>query len=167
MNDLTKMGFFQRLMRMDMLLLVAIIGVALYFILRRPKSIGNMLGFNSHPSQQMRVQSAPAPAPSAKAVASISEEAAKQKMSGKAVIGFMADFCKHCTDMKPAFFQVAGSMPSVHWVDASGESKLVEELGIEGFPSILFFKNGQKVGEYKGSRSASSMKKAFETFLSD
>ena len=160
MTALFIMKFLKRLMKLDMLLLILIIIVSMYFIFKKPKTLGNMLGFNQKSKQKSK------PAVRVLLVPSIPEDVAREKMKGKSVIAFMADFCGHCTELKPAFFEVAKSTPSIHWVDASdGESKLVEELGVEGFPSIFYFENGRKVGEYKGARDARSMKSGFESFL--
>ena len=160
------MSWFKSLMRMDTLLLVVIVGVALYFMLRRPKALSNLLGFNKHPSQQptqARQQASPSVS-----VPSISPDTARQKMQDKAVIAFMADFCGHCKNMKPDFFEAAAAVPGVYWVDASDDkeaNQLVEDLGIQGFPSVLFFEKGVKIDEYKGARKAGAFKSAFSKFL--
>ena len=156
------MSFMSRLMRMDVMILVIVVGVALYFMLRKPKALSNMFGFNSHPSQTL------SKAASKPKVASISAATARQKMGGKAVIAFMSNNCGHCTNMKPDFFSAAASVPSVHWVDTTDDDdarKLVDELGIEGYPSVLYFDKGKKVGEYKGSRDSQSFTGAFKKFL--
>lgn len=75
------------------------------------------------------------------------------------VVAFTMTGCGHCTHMKPAFMQAASSKPqnAMVIVDTSVCPKVAERYGIQGFPTIIKFKNGSVVEEYKGDRSLNSL----------
>ncbi|KAI2493554.1 hypothetical protein MHU86_20983 [Fragilaria crotonensis] len=93
------------------------------------------------------------------------------EMSGKnALIKFFAPWCGHCKAIKPAWDQLgaeyAGSssvlIGDVDCTD-SGDS-LCQKFGVQGYPTLKFFKDGNLEGEdYTSGRDFDSLK----TFVSE
>lgn len=79
---------------------------------------------------------------------------------GVTIVKFFAPWCGHCKRLAPTWDELAGKFASsqlakVAKVDCTlDESKdLCNEQGVDGFPTIFIYKNGEKVEEYNGSRS--------------
>lgn len=72
------------------------------------------------------------------------------------LVMFYANWCGHCKTTKPTF-KAASTKASVRFllVDCDKiERELLEELGVEGFPTIMVLKNGKQVGPpYAGDRT--------------
>jgi thiol-disulfide isomerase/thioredoxin len=72
-----------------------------------------------------------------------------------------AAWCGHCKKAAPDFQRLASASPirlsdgsevKVRLLDDKADSKEVQGLGVKGFPTILYFSNGQKT-EYSGPRT--------------
>jgi thiol-disulfide isomerase/thioredoxin len=70
--------------------------------------------------------------------------------------------CGHCVTAKPEFEKLQslempklrdGSSVTLRMLDADANKADIESLGIRGYPSILFLKNGERI-EYEGPRTA-------------
>lgn len=70
--------------------------------------------------------------------------------------------CGHCISAKPEFDKLQsltlpklkdGSAVTLRMLDADSDKAAIESLGIRGYPSILFLKNGERI-EYEGPRTA-------------
>lgn len=87
--------------------------------------------------------------------------------SDKTMVLFYADWCGHCTKIKPEWDECAKKANKetkrMVKVDVGGKTKeqqaLVEKYGIDGFPTILIFQNGTPE-PYQGERSADAFLKA-------
>ncbi|KAL7950351.1 thioredoxin domain-containing protein [Trichoderma barbatum] len=69
-------------------------------------------------------------------------------------IKFYAPWCPHCQDMAPTWEQVAKTMKgklNIGEVNCDKESRLCKDVGARAFPTILFFKGGER-SEYQGLR---------------
>ncbi|KKP04556.1 thioredoxin [Trichoderma harzianum] len=69
-------------------------------------------------------------------------------------IKFYAPWCPHCQDMAPTWEQVAKTMKgklNIGEVNCDKESRLCKDVGARAFPTILFFKGGER-SEYEGLR---------------
>lgn len=74
------------------------------------------------------------------------------------LVKFYAPWCGHCKAIAPEFDKAAaklsesGSEVKLAKVDATVEKDLGTKFAIEGYPTLLWFVNGQK-SEYKGGRT--------------
>jgi len=69
-------------------------------------------------------------------------------------IKFYAPWCHHCQAMAPNWQQMAKEMKgklNVGEVNCDAESRLCKDVRLKGYPSILFFRGGERV-EYEGLR---------------
>lgn len=69
-------------------------------------------------------------------------------------IKFYAPWCHHCAAMAPAWEQVGKEMKgklNIGEVNCDAESRLCKDVRLRGYPTILFFRGGERV-EYNGLR---------------
>eukprot|EP00349_Pseudokeronopsis_sp_Brazil_P006288 CAMPEP_0202970508 /NCGR_PEP_ID=MMETSP1396-20130829/17279_1 /ASSEMBLY_ACC=CAM_ASM_000872 /TAXON_ID= /ORGANISM="Pseudokeronopsis sp., Strain Brazil" /LENGTH=307 /DNA_ID=CAMNT_0049699027 /DNA_START=73 /DNA_END=996 /DNA_ORIENTATION=+ len=76
--------------------------------------------------------------------------------SGIAVVDFWAPWCKNCKKISPTVSRLASELPAVKFikVNTNEAEQLSAALGVEALPTFYFYKNGAKVGEFKGSDAA-------------
>jgi len=76
--------------------------------------------------------------------------------SGVTVVDFWAPWCKNCKKIAPTVNRLAGELSSFKFikVNTNEAEALSSELGVEALPTFFFYKDGAKVGEFKGSDAA-------------
>ena len=69
-------------------------------------------------------------------------------------VKFYAPWCSHCQHMADAWTELAREMKgklNIGEVNCEAESKLCKDVKLRGYPSLIFFKGGERV-EYDGLR---------------
>ena len=81
------------------------------------------------------------------------------------LIEFYAPWCGHCKRLAPEYEKAAdllkdkGSKAVVAKVDATVEKTAPSTYSIRGYPTLLYFANGQMVEKYAGGRTADDIAK--------
>jgi len=99
---------------------------------------------------------------------------AKHIEKGSHLIKFYAPWCGHCKKMAPAYSELAKEVDedkkistTIAKVDCTLHQSVCQEQGVGGYPTILFFKDGQKVETYKGGRTFKDLKDYVVSMVGD
>lgn len=88
---------------------------------------------------------------------------AKEIAGQTTLVKVWAPWCGHCQELAPHYKKATEElgkdgikMMSLNYDDPKNplNKKIVEKFGVEGFPTMLVFKNGKLAGKYKGKREA-------------
>ncbi|CAG9772659.1 unnamed protein product [Ceutorhynchus assimilis] len=82
---------------------------------------------------------------------------------GKVFVKFYAPWCGHCQRLAPTWLDLAKAMEfddgiTVAKIDCTEYKGICSDHDVKGYPTLLWFENGQKVGKYSGDRTLEDLK---------
>ncbi|MGB9634112.1 MAG: thioredoxin [Chloroflexaceae bacterium] len=84
------------------------------------------------------------------------------------VVDFWAPWCAPCRAIAPILDKLATEYEgrlTIAKVNTDEEIRYASNLGIQGIPTLIIFKNGQEVGRLVGSRSEAQYREVFDKVL--
>jgi len=73
-----------------------------------------------------------------------------------------APWCGHCQQLKPSWEKLSKSPGvagvKVGKVDCTAEDSLCKEYSVQGYPTLLYFRNGAMLKKYEGDKSLDALK---------
>lgn len=91
-----------------------------------------------------------------------------KESKGLVVLDFFSEECPPCAQLAPIYVRMSEKFPQVKFVKILRQANrsLAERYEVKGSPTVLFFNNGQEVGEHlTGYISISQIRIALETIL--
>jgi len=84
-----------------------------------------------------------------------------QVRSQPSFVKFFVPQCGHCLRLKPLWEKLASTVDSskvtIAELDCKQNGNLCDREKINGYPSLILYKNGQKAQEYEGKRTVNEM----------
>ena len=111
------------------------------------------------PQASKVIESVQKPSASITAVSSEAELNEILQKYPNAVVLFSATWCGFCNQIRPAFEQAA-KQSALQFInaDCTQAKDMAKKYSIEGYPTILKFKNGKNIDMYKGNRQVDTIR---------
>ena len=84
--------------------------------------------------------------------------------SEKAIVDFWAEWCGPCRVLGPRFEELSNEITDVKFfkVNVDNNQQTAQKFEIRSIPTLLLFKNGQRVGKIIGALPKDSLKQKIE-----
>ncbi|BFZ11289.1 hypothetical protein BsWGS_14328 [Bradybaena similaris] len=91
---------------------------------------------------------------------------------GSFFIKFYAPWCGHCQKLAPVWDDLADTFNhdnkvNIAKIDCTQSSVICKQYGIDGYPTLLWFKDGEKIEQYQGPRTHEALKQYVSDRLQD
>eukprot|EP00398_MALV-I-01_sp_L67-1_P000200 gene200-98_t len=70
------------------------------------------------------------------------------------MVEFYASWCGHCKQLAPEYEKAAKALKGIVNLGAVEDQNVMQEFGVQGFPTIKFFGDSSKPDDYQGPRTA-------------
>lgn len=79
---------------------------------------------------------------------------------GVTFVKFYAPWCGHCRNLAPTWTDLARKVPNakIAKVDCTEHENLCTNNEVQGYPTLVIFKDGKRIEEYNGSRDLDDLK---------
>jgi len=111
------------------------------------------------PTEEEEIALEPEEAVAEKGLFTLTEKSFKSHVAkGDTFIKFYAPWCGHCKNLAPTWDELAAKMgadgkATIAKVDCTKAQSLCQEHGIKGYPTLAYFRKGEKVEAYRGGRT--------------
>jgi len=111
------------------------------------------------PTEEEEIAMEPEEAVAEKGLFTLTEKSFKNHVAkGDTFIKFYAPWCGHCKKLAPTWDELAAKMgadgkATIAKVDCTKSQSLCQEHGIKGYPTLAYFRKGEKVEAYRGGRT--------------
>lgn len=76
------------------------------------------------------------------------------------LVKFFAPWCGHCQKLAPEYekaSEVLGSAATLVEVDCTKDQEICSQFAVSGYPTIIFFRNGEEHSTYQGGRTSQAI----------
>jgi len=113
------------------------------------------------PAEEEEIASEPEEAVAEKGLYVLTEKSFKTHIAkGDTFVKFYAPWCGHCKNLAPTWDELAqkvdadkSTKATIAKVDCTKAQTLCQDNGVKGYPTLAYFRKGEKVESYRGGRS--------------